>query len=533
MGANSIAPNVLSTSAFRTMAPNGVNLIFNAMLRKGSMDTENWLAQWASATPPVGNTLTGAPIEVITDFKKAPGTKAYFTVMEGMNTAPILGDNMLAGNEQTFRFGTFEVNIDVIRHGAGWNRKQLAIMAAGGNVVGAMADAVDGLMGRTKRHFILQRLRQRTAAGNNLLYPSSARPSLNAMTSADYISTTVIEKAAAYLNGIGGRPISMKKLKNGAKVPGFLFFGPSEVLNPLYQDTAYSNASNYALERGEENVQFSGGFVPWRGQSIYHVPVVDEDVRGPIGSHFSPKARLGVAVAPATTAITLRGGGTKYDVTYAPAVDYFRDFPSGNAYGKQYDEEVLSSDTTSYYIKIVTPTGAWGMVRYLGNSNIGTAITTAAYDAAGSGNGGRLSALSYAASGGGAATCHNIVGSVTWDATKNTETWPQDSIMYYCNALGNIIGFIGVLGSSAVLVAHGGGAFGNPNASIAGTTNYQGAQSIADGGVAVSRDDDYGMKKSVAAEGVFGVDVPKSSAGTYMNHLIIPVVYTPSAGGGL
>ncbi len=529
MGANSVAPAVLTAAALRSMAPNAVNVIFNTLLRKGSMDTENPFAQWTSSTPATGNTLTGAPIEFITDFKKAPGSKAHFTVMEGLNTAPVIGEAQLAGNEQTFNFGTYEVNLDYVRHSAGWNRKQLAIMAASGSVVGAMTMAVDGLMGRTKRHFILQRLRQRVTAGNNLLYPNG-KASLDALQSTDYISTTMIDRATGYINGIGGRPIGQVALKNGCKVPNFLIFGPAEVLKPLYGDNAYNAAAQYALERGTSNVLFSGGFVPWRGQSIYHWNVVDEDAKGPIGSHFNPKARLGVAITAGTTAVVLKGGGTKYSASYTPAVDYFRDFPSGNANptAKQYEEETLASDTNSYFVKVVHPTsGKWCLYRYLGNSNTGTEITVAAYSATAGLKGGRLSAT--AATGSADDEC----GYVAWDAAKHTEDLPQGSLMYQSNAYGQCIGYIGVLGSSAVLVAHGGGAHGNPNASISGVTNYKGAQSLLDSGVSVSRDDDYGMKNSVAAEGVFGVDVPKNSAGQYMNHVLMPVVYTPDAGAGL
>ena len=524
--------NYQTAAAVRTAAPNAINIVFNERLRRGSAETDNPFAQWQAAD--AVNGLSGAPVTKITDLAKSAGDTVHFTKLRGLNTKAILGESTLMGNESKAKFGTYSVTLDFIRHGTAFTRKQIKLMAAGKDVTTALSETVDRLMGLTQRDFIMQRLRERVTTGRNLIFASASKSSLAALTSSDYVSSDAIVRAGNVLTGIGGKPISMRKLKNGASVPNFLHFAPNEVLNALYSDTNYNNAANYAGVRGDENVLFSGGFVNWRGQSIYHWNVIDEDTSGPIGSYFNPKAELGVAVAAGTAAVALKGGGANYDAADSPAIDYWRYFPGGSSIGKQYEDETRASDTGDYFIKVVTVTGAapgkWGFFRYIGDDNTGTTVTTAAYSATTGRGGGRLGGT---ANGGGADTRDTTCGYVTWDADKNTETLPQGSLCYHANARGQILGYIGTLGSDAVLVAHGGGAGDVADATFRGSTNYKGRASSVDGASLLNDSDDYGMRISLAAEGVFGVDVPKNSAAKYTNHLIMPVVYTPAAGGGL
>lgn len=521
---NSVTPASTTAATLIAANPNVVGKLFAEKIRRGSATTQNPWAQWVGKGTNGGthNGLSGAPVAVVTDLSKGGGMVVHFTVMRGLHTKPVLGEGTLMGNEHGVKLGDYSVRVDYVRNAASISRKTLAAMAAGGDLLPKLAENVDGLNGRQQSDFIWQRLRERTTAGINLLYPNG-KSSLSALGSSDTISTDLVDRASRYIRGIGARPITNKKLMNGASVSNFLFVAPTNVLAPLWGDTSYSNASNYADNRGSENVQFSGGFVNWRGQTIYHCDIINEDTTGPIGSYFAPEARLGVAVSAATTAVALKGGGTGYDAAYTPAVDYFRYFPGGSSIGKQSEEETRASDTGDYYIKVIDPTQSnkWAFYKYTGNDNTGTTITTAS-------SAGRLAAAS-------SGTAATTVGNVTWDSSKNIENPAQGSLMFLANSYGHIIGYVAALGSDSVLVAKGGGAGFNQNATYSAAFSSglkRAVESFIGGASSGSIDDDYGMLLSLSTEAVFGVDCPKNSLGQYNSHLLIPVVYTPPTGSG-
>ena len=530
----STAPAGYTAAALLAATPDAIPRLWNEKLRRTGAQTDNPFRQWAA----VGDNnatvegLSGAPLCIINDLSKMGGERVTFTAARSFNAPATLGETTLMGKERSVKFGTYDVYVDDVRVATAWTKKEVRKLMKSGQFEDFVIQATDRNLGLIQRDFIMQRLRERSTLGRNLIFPTSTRSSIQALQSTDVASTDVIARAAGVLTSIGGKPITARKLKNGAKVPNYLFFGPSEVLNSLYSDTSYQNAANYAQNRGDENTQFAGGFVDWRGQKIWHWNVVDEDISGPIGSMFNPKAALGVAIAAGTTAVVIRGGGAGYDASEpGGALDYFRHFPGGSSIGKQYEDESRSSDTSSHFIVAVVQTGAdagkWCMYRYQANDNVGTAITVAAYSATAGLKGGRLSAT--AATGSADDEC----GYVAWNAAIHTEDILQGSLLYHANAYGQIIGYIGALGSDAILLAHGGGAAGTGQSfafdpkSVRSITSLAGAAT----GQLLGESDDYGMKAALAAHGVFGCDVPKDSLGRYTNHVMIPCVYTPAAGG--
>ena len=370
------------------------------------------------------------------------------------------------------------------------------------------------------RDFILQRLVEKVALGRNLILPDPSKSSIDALRSTDTFSTDVIDNVAGVLTQIGAKPISSRTLKNGAKVPNYLFFGPSECLKSLNKDSAYQNANRYAADRGADNVLFAGGYNDWNGQKVWHWDIVREDTTGPIGTYLNPIAECGQAITSGTTAITLRGGGLNPDFSGSLPSDHFRYFPSGNQIGHQYEDETRASNTNKYYIKAVVQTGSdagkWCLYRYTGDDNAGTGIV--------------IDQRLGAASSGIKAT---TVGAVTFDSTYHTEAIPQGSMFYLANAYGQVIGNVLAVGSDAALLAYGSGAMGDDGNTYG--FDPRGVEAISNmaKGKGVGAGDDYGMVQALAAEGIFGADVPLNSQGQYVNHVLIPVVYVPPTGGGL
>ena len=532
---NSTASTGYTAALLRAATPDAIPRLWNEKLRR-TTQSANPFTQW-TAMGDNGKTvegLSGAPICVLNDLQKVGGERVTFTVARGVNAPAVLGETTLMGKERAIKMGVYDVYLDDVRVATGWTNKEVRILAKQGQLTDFVIDATDRNLSLLQRDFIMQRYRERVTAGRNIIYPTSTRSSIQSLQSTDVFSTDVIARAAGVLSTIGGKPITAKKMKNGAIVNNYLVFGPQDVLKSLYADTSYNNAANYAGPRDETNILQSGGYVKWRGQDIWHWNCVDEDISGPIGSMFAPKARLGVAIATGTAAVAIKGGGTGYDASeQGGALDYFRHFPGGSTIGLQYEEESRSSaaDSDSSFIVAVVQTGAdagkWCMYRYLNSANTGTTITTATYSATTGLKGGRLSATAATAS------ADDECGYVAWNSAIHTDVIPQGSLLYHANAYGQIIGYVGVLGSDSMLLANGGGAMGTGSSVAFNAAGVRQLTGMAGGttGELLGNGDDYGMKASLAAHAVFGVDCPKNSAGEYMNHVLIPCVYTPASGG--
>ena len=535
MGGNSTASTGYTAALLRAATPDALTRIYNEKLRRGGAQTANPFPQWVGVgdNGATVNGMSGAPICKISDLSKQGGERVTFTVARGMNAQARLGEQVLMGNERGVKMGTYDVYLDDVRVGIGWTKKEVRVLAKQGQLTKFIVEETDRNLGLIQRDFIMQRLSERATLGRNRIFRTASRSSIQALQSTDIFSTDVIARAAGVLTSIGGKPISSRKLKNGATVPNYLFFGPQDVLKSLYSDTSYNTASLNSVQRTDQNILEAGGYTDWRGQKIWHWNNVDEDVSGPIGSVFNPKAKLGVAIASGTSAVVIYGGGTGYDASEpGGALDYFRHFPGGSTIGKQWEDETRSTtdDTGSSFIVALVTTGAdagkWCMYRYVNTSNTGLAITVAAYSATTGLKGGRLSAT--AATGSADDEC----GYVAWNAAVNTETIPQGSLLFHANAYGQIIGYVGALGSDAILLAEGSGAMGTDSSFAFDRAGIQKVLSMAGvGGSLIPNSDDYGMKASLGAHGVFGVDCPKNSLGEYMNHVLIPCVYTPATGG--
>jgi N4-gp56 family major capsid protein len=464
--------------------------------------------------------LSGAPICLVSDLEKMGGDTVTFTNYRVSNQKARLGEQELMGNESNPKFGKYDVTIDNVRVGTAWTRKLVRQLAKKGQVVSTITDMTHRDLDLKIRDFCLQRWVERSALGRNLVFPDPNKSSVDALRSTDTFSTDTIENVKGILSQNGAKAISSRKLKNGATVPNYLFFGPQECLKSLNKDSAYRTANQYAADRGAANVLFAGGYNDWDGQKIWHWEVVREDTTGPIGTYLNPMAECGEAIAPANTAITLRGGGMDPDFGGSLPSDHFRYFPSGNQIGHQFEGEVRLDNQAKYYVKAVVQTGAdkgkWCLYRYTGNANAGTGIVID-------------QRLGNAVAG----IENTTVGNVVFNATYHTETIPQGSMFYLANAWGEVIGNVLAVGSDSLLLAYGGGAMGEDGNTFGYDPKGVTAISGMARGKGTGAGDDYGMKQALAAEGVFGVDVPKNSQGQFMNHVVIPVVYVPPTGGGL
>ena len=498
------------TSANRTTeAPNSQGKFFSKYLE----------ASTGGVIDPFENFIGGEdqPINKKTDLQKGGGDIVYFTKGGELMGKGKRGEQTLRGNEEKPRYGTDSVTVDFVRHGTSWTRKDLMKAAVGKAVGIEAAKRLDRWLSRMRTAFILQRLRGQAALGSNVYFAGS-RGSLNLMTSSDTFTTTTIETATGLLGELMGEPIQGRKSKLGAMIANFLVFGPDTVLRGLYNDDDYTSQALHSQQRGGDNTLIQGGLSHWRGHGIFNWNAGDLDGNGPVGSFFNPKAFSGnAAIAAGTGVLTINGGGSGYTAS----TDYFRYFP-GNTDFTQYDGETVTESAfpaaSDYYLKIINHTdsaagsdqGKWGFYRYTGTANTGALITTKSETGnAGTGAGGRLGA---AVSG----TVSTTLGGVTYSSTVNSEAHPVGAPVYLANRLGNVIGFVGVLGRDAVRLAYGSNADGDGMLTGTSTT-----------GRGYKESEDYEMIIAAAVESVCGISVKLDTLGKPRGYVLVPTVYNP------
>ena len=378
------------------------------------------------------------PIWVKTDLSAGGADRVNFNVIASLGGDGVHGDEVLQGNEETLAIGSYQCQVDFVRHAVGLSKKDVEFLAGGRSIEAAAAPLVAKWLGRKRQRDMMMRFRS-AAIGMNTLRPNN-QGNRDAITVLDTMSTDVISQTAAVATTIGAEPINI--MKSGfAKVYEFMFLCTEDALSSFSNSSAWLQAQQAAGLRGDENVLFKGGFTRWNGHTIVHHKVIDADTPGPIGSPLLPKALLGTAIAQASTAAVLTGGGRAG--TLGDNNKYFECF-SGAPYRYLESDSAASTDAATYYALVVNVAagdankGKWCLYSYVGDNNNSNAITTT----------NRLAA----AAGGAAVT---TLGSVTWDPAKNTEAFPQGSVILQSNANGVPVGFSLCLGKGAGLRAYG------------------------------------------------------------------------------
>lgn len=493
--------NAKTFANLNSEAANAVGKAFSKYLHIGS-NTSDVFSKFEGA-----DGAMGSPVCRKTELGTMAGKKIEFTIKGQLSGFGKLGEQTLRGNEEKRRYGTTEVEVDFIRHAEAYTRKQIAFMAANGEVRSGIAKDLADWWARKKQTAALHRLRQRAQSGVNIIYPN-ARGGIHSLRSADTFSVQTINKAQSLAQQLGAKPLKMGKSKAGAPIPNFMFFGPEQVINPITADSTYTAALNNAQVRGYGNNEFwDGGIAQVMGQTVFHWATVDPDSDGPIGSMFDPRAKLGTAITAGTTAIDITGGSSTSAL-------YFEFFP-GYAW-LHYEEESVSADSNDYYVLIYNhvestngagDAGKWGFYRYTGSSNTGNKLTMK------NENGNATTGAGARLAGSTSGKASTKIGEVVWDANVNTTEHPTGAWIYLANKKGQIYGYVAALGSNALLRAYGGGAMGE-DMPVAG--KFQ------------TEDEDYGMIKGVAIEAVYGTEVWTDTQGHPTNYVLIPCAYTPN-----
>lgn len=384
-----------------------------------------------------------SPIRVKTDTSKGAGQTIRITTRAGYYGEGKSGETLFETTddyEKTIING-YTLSVDWLRNATSYSERMEEVMGMRGEIVSGDAEELGKWMGRQKNDRMMMLFRERGGAENLLIAGSVASEA--SLLSAHGLDWDEIVKAQSHLEPMGGRPAKVGRV-NGVDVHRYLVLGTTPGLFSLEVDSDFKQVLREAGVRGDSNELFQGGFVDIRGNMIKKYNPIDHDGRGPVGSAWNPKAFLGGAISPGTTAIDILGGGSAAAAAETAKL-YFKFFPN---YAFEFiSGDVLTAGTSTQYLLIVNPKnaatdpGKIGMYSYTVGNN-GNKITI-------------VNRLGSAASGARVTT----LGDVTWDSGVwsglHTDTHPIGATIIPCNAKGVPIGDTCLLGASAALRGYG------------------------------------------------------------------------------
>ena len=245
----------------------------------------------------IGSEGSGKPIAEKTDLSAGGSDKVTFTTVAPIRGQGVRGEDVLKNKTGNLNFGTFNVEVDLIRHAVAWTQVLKLMRFTGKTLDQLSADVMSEWAARMEQDLIQAVLRDTCLeqTGNNILADYGATGGASpAIAYAEGISTDIIQEAKQALIANGGQPMNTGGDIN-QEIPGYLFFAPDACLRPLRSDPDYLEAITQADSRGENNKLYSGSYAKWDNNVIANHNVIIDTAIGRQGSPLAP-----VAVMPGT-----------------------------------------------------------------------------------------------------------------------------------------------------------------------------------------------------------------------------------------
>jgi N4-gp56 family major capsid protein len=364
----------------------------------------------------IGSEGSGAPVVEKRDLSAGGSDKVTFTSVAPIRGQGVRGEEILKNSTGKLKFGTFSIEVDLIRHAVAWTQVIKLMRFTGKTIDQLSAEVMSEWAGRTEQDHIQSALRDTclNAATSNLLSDYGAGAG-GVITYAEGLSTDIIQEAKQALIAQGGEPMNVGG-DDKTEIPGYLFFAPDAVLRPLRSDPDYLEAILQADERSSSNKLYSGNYAMWDGNMIANHNVIIDTADGRQGSPLLPTAIL---VSSATVA-----GNGDLDLggdTFGNFVGFDSRIPGGAG--------AMHAVGTGGNVLIVQPDGVYYSATYTGISADGSTIEGLADSGAAQ-----------------AANAGAIAGAVL----------PAGTSIYQANSAGTPIGYALAMGKTALYYAKGG-----------------------------------------------------------------------------
>ena len=238
----------------------------------------------------IGGEGSGKPIIEKRDLSAGGSDKVVFTTVAPIRGQGVLGEAILKNSTETLKFGTFPVEVDLIRHAVSWTQVLKLMRFTGKTLDQLSSEVMSEWYARKEQDDSLYVARQTCllkGADNALQDYGSLGGSLSYAT--DGLSTDLLEHLKQRLIATGGEPTQIRTDgKSGHEIPGYLFFAPDAGLRPLRGDQDYLNAIYYADSRSGDNKLYSGEYAMWDNILVYSHNNIIDTANGRQGSPLAP-----------------------------------------------------------------------------------------------------------------------------------------------------------------------------------------------------------------------------------------------------
>lgn len=444
-----------------------------------------------------------SPVQEATDLENdGSGQQITFTVVSEMYAEPHMGDQLFetSAHFEELKSSSNAMVIDWFRHGIRFTQRTASVMGWGGEMGKYLAELqqgankkLGGWTGRLKSEQLFMMF-------------VAAMPANNLITFGGGLVWDQIITNGQYLKRLGatpcivGRSPSIVGQQSAAPIRKFIVVACTDALTTLELDAQYRNILTQTRDPAGSQYIFSGGYTPVRGHIIKEYEVPTHDGYGAIGSPLNPQAYLGTAISGATniksgTPLYIVGGGTDFDpanilikpMKYLPNYAYpFQPGTLNPSNGNLLPKVVPTN--TPFYVAIHNPPNAvtdpnkWGLYQCTLNDGVQLTVTRALVDgttiaAAAASGGSPALVVSFGTVGntttgaGGTAGIGSVLGTGTgasqvvqgignvagwaWNGAVNSNTHPQDALVYLVGVDGIALFYSLMLGAAAVRRGYG------------------------------------------------------------------------------
>jgi N4-gp56 family major capsid protein len=305
----------------------------------------------------IGSEGSGAPVVEKRDLSAGGSDKVTFTTVAPIRGQGVRGEEILKNNTGKLKFGTFNIEVDLIRHAVAWTQVIKLMRFTGKTIDQLSAEVMSEWAGRTEQDHIQMVLRDTCLnnATSNCIKDYGLLGSNGVLQYSEGLSTDIIQEAKQALISQGGEPMNVGG-DDKTDIPGYLFFAPDACLRPLRSDPDYLEAILQADERSSSNKLYSGNYAMWDGNVIANHNVIIDTADGRQGSPLLPTAIL-------TAAKTLAAGGDLNlgSDCFANFVGFDAKIPGGGG-------AVYPSSFAGGNILLVDPSGKFAVASYTGNT---------------------------------------------------------------------------------------------------------------------------------------------------------------------
>jgi N4-gp56 family major capsid protein len=363
----------------------------------------------------IGGEGSGKPITEKRDLSAGGSDKVTFTTVAPIRGQGVRGEEILKNATETLDFGTFSIEVDLVRHAVSWTQVLKLMRFTGKTIDQLSAEVMSEWMSRTEQDQIQYALRQicSTKGASNTISGYGTH-STGALKYVDGLSTDIIQEAKQALIANGAEPMNTGGDIN-QEIPGYLFFAPDACLRPLRSDPDYLEAITQADARGADNKLFSGSYAKWDNNIIANHNVLIDTARGRQGSPLLPTFYNFDTVTQSGSTLVIGGSDGDYTANFRGVSIRI---PGGGG-------DLLGADSADSYVLAIDTAGAYKLFEYsVGATTTDSQITlTEKTD--------------------------------TLVATKTDDVFAAGSLFVQANAIGTPIGYALAMGKDAMYFAKG------------------------------------------------------------------------------